>query len=60
VEATLLIRNELKKTDIRIIGCSGHSREEELTKCTDAGMQFCIRKPVTKDNLLKALEPVKT
>jgi signal transduction histidine kinase len=60
VEATRLIRNELKKTDIRIIGCSGHSREEELTKCTDAGMQFCIRKPVTKDNLLKALEPVKT
>ena len=49
------IRNSATMKDMVIIGCTADAREESTTRCSDAGMNDCMIKPVTIDTLRTTL-----
>ncbi|MGB9892555.1 response regulator [Thermodesulfovibrio yellowstonii] len=55
IEATKLIREELKFETIPIIGLSAHAFKEEKQKALDAGMDDYLTKPVNPEDLFKTL-----
>jgi signal transduction histidine kinase len=56
VEVTRIIKGDQRTNGIKIVGCTGHRDEKELKRCMDAGMESCIHKPITRDNLLTVLD----
>lgn len=55
IEATKLIREELKLKTVPIIGLSAHAFKEEKQKALDAGMDDYLTKPVNPEELFKTL-----
>lgn len=49
------IRNSATMKELVIIGCTADAREESTTRCSDAGMNDCMIKPVTIDTLRTTL-----
>lgn len=55
IEATRMIREELKLKSIPIIGLSAHAFKEEKQKALDAGMNDYLTKPVNPEEVFKIL-----
>ncbi|MCI5181890.1 MAG: response regulator [Candidatus Electrothrix sp. AW1] len=54
-EATKIIRQNLKKTDLPILAMTAHAVSEERDKCFEIGMNDHIAKPIHRHNLFLAL-----
>ncbi|XOF35095.1 MAG: cache domain-containing protein [Candidatus Electrothrix sp. YB6] len=54
-EATRVIRQELKKTDLPIIAMTAHAVNEERDKCFHMGMNDHIPKPINRNALFMTL-----
>lgn len=59
LEATQRIRSGSGLSrDVPIIGLTAHAMPDELQAFSDAGMQFCLTKPVRRDTLLSMIAEV--
>ncbi len=58
IEATIAIRRENGKPRPKIIALTAFSAETERNKCSDAGMDFFIDKPMTKERLFDVLSNI--
>lgn len=58
VEATRQIRARGASAGARILALTAHALPEELVKFRAAGMESCLTKPITRDQLLAALASV--
>jgi CheY-like chemotaxis protein/anti-sigma regulatory factor (Ser/Thr protein kinase) len=54
-EATVKIRQELKKADLPILAMTAHAVSEERDKCFRLGMNDHIAKPINRNNLFMTL-----
>ncbi|MCI5224682.1 MAG: hybrid sensor histidine kinase/response regulator [Candidatus Electrothrix sp. AR4] len=54
-EATIKIRQELKKADLPILAMTAHAVSEERDKCFRLGMNDHIAKPINRNNLFVTL-----
>ena len=57
MEATRIIRNELKYTKIPIIAMTAHAMEGDREACLDAGMDDYVSKPIDRAKLMEVLSP---
>ena len=57
MEATRIIRNELKYTKIPIIAMTAHAMEGDREACLEAGMDDYISKPIDRAKLMEVLSP---
>jgi CheY-like chemotaxis protein len=55
IEATKVIRNDLKLTDIPIIAMTAHAMYGDKERCLEAGMNDYIPKPIEKPQLFAAI-----
>ncbi|BCS96823.1 hypothetical protein DSLASN_24550 [Desulfoluna limicola] len=55
MEATRIIRNELKYTNIPIIAMTAHAMEGDREACLEAGMDDYIPKPIDRAQLMEVL-----
>ncbi|WP_300674184.1 response regulator [Desulfoluna sp.] len=55
MEATRIIRNELKYTRVPIIAMTAHAMEGDREACLDAGMDDYIPKPIDRERLMGVL-----
>ncbi|VVS94419.1 hybrid sensor histidine kinase/response regulator [Desulfoluna spongiiphila] len=55
MEATRIIRNELKFTRVPIIAMTAHAMEGDREACLDAGMDDYIPKPIDRERLMEVL-----
>ena len=56
LEATSIIRRQLKMTDLPIIAMTANVMQEDKDKCTASGMNDYIPKPIDSENLFAVLE----
>ena len=55
MEATRIIRNELKFTRVPIIAMTAHAMEGDREACLEAGMDDYIPKPIDRERLMEVL-----
>jgi two-component system sensor histidine kinase/response regulator len=56
IEATGLIRERIRASELPIIAMTAHAMESERLACLDAGMNDHLSKPVDPDNLVRVLK----
>jgi len=55
LEATRIIRRELKLTDLPIVAMTAHAMKGDRQKCFDAGMDDYVSKPIDRKKLYAAI-----